>query len=759
LATRTEGRLQQDDVVLSIREYFADRVILLTGVTGFLGTVLIEKLLRDLSDTQRIYVLLRTADGTTDSARDRFQRDVLASPAFSRLRSTHGAAFDAFVADRVTAIHGDVGQPDLALDPDIRAELQRELDAIINVAGDVRFDAPLDAALLTNTLGPMHLLQLARECVKPVVFGHVSTCYVSGGISGTIPEEPIDPTRAPRDGVRYDVNVELAQLLSFIGRVDAASRTRLRIGADEAFRSAWVRRRMVRMGMQRARRLGWNDVYTLTKAMGEQLLTRSRGAVPVVIVRPAIIESALAQPMPGWIDRLRMADPLAVAYGRYHLPEFPGSGEGALDIVPVDTVVNAVLAAVAAHQPDPDVTVYQVAASDANPMSVREFVWYLRESFERETVLGRKRTRELPVLTYPPLDSFLRTVRYRDLAGARVQQLTGRLLRATAWGSALEQRARARRLALQRRRNQAELLGPYTMLRCRYVSDNLQRLWSMIGSEERSDFNFDITAIDWRDYVRHVHVPGVQKYVLGMAREPAPPAMTVVMSERSGRGVTPALSGPTARVMQRTTRSAFGLILRHYLHMTWEGLENADGAAPFIAVSNHSSHADAAALMVLLNRPGRIVRPVAARDYFFSTPIRGWLSRTFLDAVPIERQLLSASTVSLAVSLLRRGHSLIYFPEGGRSSDGTIGEFKRGAAVTALAAGVPVLPIHISGSFDALPKGRWFPRRHALHVRIGRPISTQPYLGRDTTASLQDRARRLTDDVHHAVRQLGAHGA
>jgi hypothetical protein len=44
-------------------------------------------------------------------------------------------------------------------------------------------------------------------------------------------------------------------------------------------------------------------------------------------------------------------------------------------------------------------------------------------------------------------------------------------------------------------------------------------------------------------------------------------------------------------------------------------------------------------------------------------------------------------------------------------------------------------------------------------VRIGRPISTQPYLGRDTTASLQDRARRLTDDVHHAVRQLGAHGA
>jgi 1-acyl-sn-glycerol-3-phosphate acyltransferase len=78
----------------------------------------------------------------------------------------------------------------------------------------------------------------------------------------------------------------------------------------------------------------------------------------------------------------------------------------------------------------------------------------------------------------------------------------------------------------------------------------------------------------------------------------------------------------------------------------------------------------------------------------------------------------------------------------------------------ALAAGVPIIPIRITGSFDALPKGRWFPRRRALHVRFGKPISAHQYLMRDTPGTMQERARRLTDEVRAAVHQLGEdHGA
>jgi 1-acyl-sn-glycerol-3-phosphate acyltransferase len=211
------------------------------------------------------------------------------------------------------------------------------------------------------------------------------------------------------------------------------------------------------------------------------------------------------------------------------------------------------------------------------------------------------------------------------------------------------------------------------------------------------------------------------------------------------------LWGGVARAL---TRRLFGLGFRFYLGMTCEGLEHVPKSGPFLVASNHNSHVDTAALLVLLGKGGRPIHPVAAKDYFFRSPWRSWASRLFLGAIPFDRQSAALESLGLAVELLRREHALIFFPEGGRSQDGKIRPFKRGIGFLALESGVPILPVRIEGSFQALPKGRFFLRRHPIRVRIGPPISMEPYLQVVGPPGAQELARRVTEEVEMAVKAL-----
>ena len=131
----------------------------------------------------------------------------------------------------------------------------------------------------------------------------------------------------------------------------------------ERRREQWVVDRMVEAGRARAAALGWPDAYAYTKSLGERALLESSGDVPVTIVRPSIIESALAEPYPGWIRGFRMAEPVIISYARGLLREFPGLPEGIVDVIPVDYVVAAIIA-VAASGPSPDgPTVFQAATA------------------------------------------------------------------------------------------------------------------------------------------------------------------------------------------------------------------------------------------------------------------------------------------------------------------------------------------------------------------------------------------------------------
>jgi HAD superfamily hydrolase (TIGR01490 family) len=507
---------------VGLRERLAGRRVLVTGVTGFVGEALLERLLSDVPDT-RLVVLIRPRRGRSGAAR---LRSTLAKPAFRGLRERIGAdALAALVEARVEVLEGDLA----AMPP-----LPADLDTVIHCAGEVSFDPPIDRGFATNLGGAQTLLAALRASgARPHVV-HVSTAYVAGLRSGHVAEGRLD----------HDVDWRVEQEAAERARhaTEDASRTpdalrRFRaeahaehgragaqtVAADaERRRREWVDRTLVEAGATRAQTLGWTDCYTFSKAMAERYLEDERDGLPLTVMRPSIIESALARPFPGWIEGFKMAEPVVLAYGRGELPDFPSSPDGVIDIIPVDLVVNAILAA-AARVPDPATPEYYTVCSGfRNPLLFRDLYENVRVYFQQHP-LERRGQGAIAVPVWPFAGA--RAVEAKLRRGERVAEIAGKALRHAP------RSARARTMArdferLEARlgflRRYSDLYSSYTQAELVYVDDATRALHDGLDEADQRDFGFDPACYDWSYYLRDVHFPAVTA-VLRIQRPAGPP--------------------------------------------------------------------------------------------------------------------------------------------------------------------------------------------------------------------------------------------
>jgi HAD superfamily hydrolase (TIGR01490 family) len=504
----------------SIVDTLAGKTVFLTGATGFLGQVILERLLLDFRDT-RITLLVRSQQSA--SPRDRVEY-LLRKPSFDVLRQRF-EDLPALLDARVTIVDGDFSQgvPDL---PD-------ELDIAIHSAATVSFDPPIDDGFQTNLLGAVNLYEgLLASGNRPALV-HVSTAYVAGVRKGVIPEGPLDH--------RVDWRLEAELALQARGDVEAASRKPellerfLRDASDEHSRAGpatvsedaeerrrqWVTKRLVEYGRQRARSLGWPDVYTFTKAMGERAveeLAHEHG-LPLSIVRPSIIESAYLHPAPGWIDGFKMADPIIRAYGLGQIPEFPGIPEGIVDLIPVDFVVNAILSVAANPPPPGEPAHYNVSSGSRNPLRFVELYEWVREYFEAHPLPERGRgEHKVPEWTFPgkiKVESMLRRAeQLTDVA----ERIVTHLPKSEAMRTAVSRVDRdIARVDFVKR--YSDLYGMYTETEVVYTDDRVAELWRTLSVEDKAKFPFDVTAIDWKYYLQDVHSPAVTQSLRELSRK------------------------------------------------------------------------------------------------------------------------------------------------------------------------------------------------------------------------------------------------
>ncbi|MFN2422084.1 MAG: AMP-binding protein [Gemmatimonadota bacterium] len=534
-----------------IAGFLRGKRLLVTGATGFLGQPLLEKILWTAPDVDRIYVLIRPKrpfGGEMLNPQERLEREIFPSSVFDRLRDRHGDDFDSFLAEKVIAVAGDISRENLGFDPAERSDLARTLDVIVNSAAVVSFDAPLDQAFELNTLGSGRVAAFAAECDHAMLI-HVSTAYVCGATNATIPEtihhqappgtlEPyparqftdfqldLDHIRGLIDHVHEEgrsteVRRELIEALVRRSRGKKSQRTEPRRQIVENLRKKWIEHRLVDVGMTWARQRGWNDTYTYTKALGEQMVLRNRAMVPTVILRPAIIESSLLEPSPGWLDGLRMADPLIAAIGKGRLRSLPLDPQVTLDIVPADMVVNALLASIPKIAEDGGLAVYQVATGSRNPVRMHELHELIVGYFQANPMLDKEgRPIEVKPLKFPSAERFRREYKLKALPLEATEKILEQLIErgvASSRAQKFKRQAAANRAAIDKLFYYGELYLPYLNLDCRFDVSRMMELHTWLEDEERRRYNFDVTRLNWRHYIQ-VHIAGVKKYILKAER-------------------------------------------------------------------------------------------------------------------------------------------------------------------------------------------------------------------------------------------------
>lgn len=520
--------------------------VLITGATGFVGQALLARIL-DQHPRVRVVLVVRHRGG--QDARARLAR-LVAKPAFVPWRARVGNdEAERAVASRVTLIEADLGQSVPHLPTDIRA--------VIHCAGEVAFDRPLDDIVRTNVLGTLNLLQGVRLTGASPHFVHVSTAYVTGCRDGTMAEAAVksdadwraelDCAAAARQAAELESrSADLqARFLRQARRDDGQAGAGAVASRAERLRTQWLARRLTDYGRTRARVLGWPDTYSFSKALAEQALeqavstARAAGEAPALsIVRPSIIETALAAPFPGWSDSFKTSGPLIVAYGQGLVTAVPMQRETVLDIVPVDLVVNALLA-VAANPPAAGRTAYyHVASSARNPLTGGQLLDHMRGYFQRhplpdahgEGTVAVPECRFIPPQLGGPA---LRGAQW--LAGATRQGLL-RLPaagQATGWlDTVVRQEGRVSAV-----RRLAELYAHYLELDVVFTDDRTLALHRSMPGPQRREAGFDVAALDWTDYLNGTHFPSVVAPLRALADVPARRVRGGAVRPPSGDGV------------------------------------------------------------------------------------------------------------------------------------------------------------------------------------------------------------------------------
>ncbi len=544
-----------------ISDALAGKRLAITGTTGFLGTALVERLLRCVPEVELVLLVRPGRRGVEQ----RIRREIIRNDVFDRLRDQSGTdEFERLCQERITGVSGDVGVDGLGLD-DPGRELIANCDIVIHSAAAVAFDNPLDTAVEVNLMGPVRLVNMLNEMGVSPHFIAVSTCYVAGSRRGNAPEEPLadGPMYVP---VSWQDEAEASRRRRITTETESRdparleefrSRARHELGAagtpalaakTEQLRSRWVNDQMVEAGRSRAASLGFPDAYAFTKALAETAVTEIKGDLEVSTVRPSIIESAYAEPFPGWIRGFRMAEPIIIGYGRGLLTDFPGIPQGVLDVIPVD-LVAAAICAVAARGHDTDRQIIQVASGAINPFRFNQLV-DLAHSWFSENPIYDDRDQPIPPpnWTYPGRGRVVRQLRRLRTglnAGERVLgrlPIRGRQAEITA---DLDER----RDQVERALGYVELYGAYTECEALFGVNRLLELWDSLDDEDKGLYCFDPRIIDWPHYVTDIHLPTVV-------------AQGRVKTAPSGR------SGPSRKVRQRTQ------ILSPDRHMAAFDLEN-----------------------------------------------------------------------------------------------------------------------------------------------------------------------------------------
>lgn len=490
-------RSEIDNVSHSLtKDAFSGKNVLITGTTGFVGKVLLEKIIREIPDVGGIYLLIRGSKKYPD-AENRFMHEVACTSIFDQLKVNDTTAFETFCHNKIHCITGEVTEAYFGIGRERFRRLSSKIDVIINSAASVNFREEIDVALKINTLSLNNIVEFAKSGGDTPVL-QVSTCYVNGFNKGYMSENNVNPAGMPLvKNARgfYEVDELIVELEKKI----------------ELVRSRYIgemlKDKLIDLGIEEANRYGWNDTYTFTKWIGEQLLYKALLGSSLTVYRPAIVESTLADPVAGWVEGVKVADAIIMAYAREKVSFFPGKAKGVIDIIPADLVANGIILSTAELLIQPGKhRIYQCCSGSTNPITLEQFKDHVQYVAHHEHEKYEK------LFYKKPSKPFVFVSRSVFLAGMSV-------LKAVVDGKNLmvgSKRGAKGKLAdnLSTAISLSKVFSFYTAPNYVFTNDKLLALAEKMGETDKALFPVNPKAINWKHYVRNVHIPGLNKYAL-----------------------------------------------------------------------------------------------------------------------------------------------------------------------------------------------------------------------------------------------------
>ncbi|NXG18819.1 FACR1 reductase, partial [Grallaria varia] len=445
----------------SVSAYYNGKTVLLTGATGFMGKVLLEKLLRSSPEVKAVYILVRPKAGQSMQER---VANMLKCKVFDRVREDCPNFHE-----KIKPINAELIQPKLAISAEDEEELLTRVNIVFHCAATVRFDEPLKRALQLNVMGTQRLLELARQMQNLEAFIHISTAYANC-VRKCIEEVIYPPPAEPK---------KLFDLVEWLDESIIEDITPRLLGE-------------------------WPNTYTYTKALSEYLIQQEKGNLNIAIIRPSIVGASWHEPFPGWIDNFNGTSGIFIAAGKGILRTVIANNEAVADMIPVDVAINLTLAAgwyTAVHRPK-NLLVYNCTTGGINPFFWGEMALVSTFSVSTSAVLLR--------------NCHGYSCRNTDTAKQQLCVKSG-------FCSPLTLLLCSRMMKIINRLHKSmTLLEYFSTQSWNWSSDNMNMLMSQLNTEDRKLYNFDVRQLHWSEYIESYCI-GAKKYLLNedMAGIPA----------------------------------------------------------------------------------------------------------------------------------------------------------------------------------------------------------------------------------------------
>ncbi|XP_054280697.1 fatty acyl-CoA reductase wat-like isoform X2 [Macrosteles quadrilineatus] len=468
---------QSVDVLLEespIQEFYRDQRILITGGTGFLGKVLVEKLLRSCPQVGQILLLIRSKkDADCQERLDAMMEDAILKGVSPKNKL------------KVVAVSGDCTLPGLGLSEIDRQTLISNVTVVFHVAATVRFDEELSSAISINVRGTKAILDLAREMPNLKSMVHVSTAYSQCHLQQI--EEKFYPSA-------YNPE-KLMRLAECVDKPYLDQLTPLLLKESP-------------------------NTYVYTKAVAEEVVRTNSKGLPVSIFRPSIVVATKNEPFPGWIDNLYGPTGVVVATVTGIMRTLHADPDKVADMVPADMVVNGLIATAwkthlrsnTIESAEEAPQIFNFVSSPENPIKWSDvFTLGMRFLLEdpKSILLCRYRLPTVHAVWHPNLTL------NRNYFMHRVQHFLYHVVPAVLVDTAASLVGkRTNLLKITRKVDRfGELISYFAMRQWTFSNSNVQDMWGALSAKDQETFPFSFQGHDWTEYFK-IYMRGTRLYLL-----------------------------------------------------------------------------------------------------------------------------------------------------------------------------------------------------------------------------------------------------